>query len=123
VSVLDGNPPQFVLRDGSVIQGVQRPIDLTQEGPAGGDDQEPVVPEPVKSEVVDLTQDEDPGGIIASAVGGDDQEPVVNEPASMDQTNPEQPHNILRQLPQGGDDDTDGEDLQHRAATFDRAHC
>eukprot|EP01047_Picozoa_sp_COSAG01_P004549 COSAG01_NODE_151_length_23939_cov_24.482802_3_plen_137_part_00 len=50
-------------------------------------------------------------------MGGDDQEPdaaqgsPVLEPASMDLSNPEQPHNILRQLPQGGDDDTDGEGL------------
>eukprot|EP01047_Picozoa_sp_COSAG01_P013874 COSAG01_NODE_663_length_14420_cov_77.011382_4_plen_848_part_00 len=113
VSVLDGDPPQFVLRDGSVVQGVQRPIDLTQEGPTG------VVPEPV----VDLTQDEDPGGVIAGAVGGeeqpmeadepvggDDQDPVANEPASRDLSNPEQPDNILQQQPQGGDDDMDEED-------------
>ena len=43
------------------------------------DDQkpEPVIPKPVKSEVFDLTEEEDPGGIIASAMGGDDQSPVV----------------------------------------------
>jgi hypothetical protein len=55
------------------------------------DDQkpEPVIPKPVKSEVFDLTEEEDPGGIIASAMGSDDQSPVVNEPM---------------RIPAGGDD-------------------
>jgi hypothetical protein len=57
------------------------------------DDQEPepVVPKPVKSEVFDLTEEEDPGGIIASAMGSDDQNPVVNEPMLIPAGGDDQP--------------------------------
>jgi hypothetical protein len=161
--------PADIDEDGVELTGVVTADDRDQAARAAAetlDDDVPGVVESPQELVIDLTQEEDPGGIIASAVGGDDQKPVVNEPmlipaggddqpmqadepvndlksflyhvpepvksevvdltqtqaddpggvmleplAPMDSTNPEQPHNILRQQPGGEDQPMEEEDL------------
>jgi hypothetical protein len=91
-SALGGDDQEPVVNEPMLIPAGGEDQPMQADEPVGGDDQEPVVNEPVKifDNLVDLTQDDDPGGVIAG---------VVNEPASMDPTNPEQPHNILWQQP------------------------